>query len=125
MKRRYRAALLFGGLFLTAVLAPVIYVEGTCGRQDETAGLASGRTILAPPERRPEARTWLTYPEWHIVYSAESFGAHLTAGRPPSDYPYGNDIAAFWRGVCAVNRISSGLPGASDAKIMIYTIGLS
>ncbi|HEU5286499.1 MAG TPA: hypothetical protein VFU20_08350 [Sphingomicrobium sp.] len=125
MKRRYRAALLVGGLLLAAVLAPVAYIEGACGRPDGAPAGAAARSLLAPAERRPEARTWLTYPEWHIVYSAESFGSHLAAGKPPSDYPYGGDIAAFWRGACAVNRVTAGLPGASDAKVMIYTIGIS
>jgi len=125
MKRRYRAALLFGGLLLTAAVAPVAYIEANCGTPSEEPGIEHSRSVLAPAERRLEARTWLTYPEWHIVYSAESFGSHLAAGKPPSDYPYGNDIAAFWRGACAVNRVSGGLPGASDAKVMIYTIGLS
>ena len=86
---------------------------------------SNNHSLLAPAERRALARTWLTYPEWHIVYSAESFGSHLTAGKTPSDYPFGGDIAAFWRSTCAVNRVSAGLPGASDAKVMIYTIGLS
>ena len=125
MKRRYRAALLVGGLALAAVLAPVAYIEGTCGRSEPRARADGAPSLLAPDERRPEARTWLTYPEWHIVYSAESFGAHLAAGQPPSHYPYGADIAAFWRAACAVNRVTDGLPGASDAKVMIYTIGIS
>ena len=124
MKRRYRIGLLVGGLLAAAVLAPVIYIEGNCGGSGASPA-AAPRSLLAPAERRPAARTWLTYPEWHIVYSAESFGAHLAAGRPPSHYPYGGDIAAFWRSTCAVNRVTAGLPGASDAKVMLYTIGLS
>jgi hypothetical protein len=125
VKRRYRVALLAGGLLLAAVLAPILYIEGSCGRHGATVASASNSSLLAPAERRPEARTWLTYPEWHIVYSAQSLGAHLAAGKPPSHYPYGGDIAAFWRAACAVNEVTAGLPGASDAKVMIYTIGLS
>lgn len=125
VKRRYRAALVFGGLLLTAALVPVIYIEGTCSGSNEGSGNTNTRTLLGPAERRPEARTWLTYPEWHIVYSAESLGSHLAAGKPPSSYPYGSDILAFWRGTCAVNRVTAGQPGTGDAKIMIYTIGFS
>lgn len=125
MKRRYRLALLAGGLLLAAVLVPVAYVEGRCGRPAGTEPAAGTHSLLRKAERRPETRTWLTYPEWHIVYSAESLGAHLAAGKPPSQYPYGGDIAAFWRSTCAVNRVTAGLPGASDAKVMLYTIGIS
>ena len=125
MKRRYRAALLVGGLLLAALLAPIVYIEGNCRGVAPAPGVDSTPSLLAPAERRPEARTWLTYPEWHIVYAAESLGTHLAAGKPPSHYPYGGDIAAFWRSTCAVNRVTTGLPGASDAKVMLYTIGLS
>ena len=125
MKRRYRIALLAAGLLLAGVLAPVIYIEGRCGRPENSPAGNAAPSFLAADERRPEARTWLTYAEWHIVYSAESLGSHLASGKPPSHYPYGSDIAAFWRGTCAVNRVTAGLTGAGDAKMMIYTIGLS
>lgn len=125
MKRRYRVALLAGGLLAAAVLAPILYIEGSCGGPGTTVTAASKRAMLDPSERRPEVRTWLTYPEWHIVYSAQSLGTHLAAGKPPSHYPYGGDIAAFWRATCAVNRVTDGLPGAGEAKVMIYTIGIS
>ena len=81
--------------------------------------------MLPESERRPEVRTWLTYPEWHIVYSAESLGRHLAAGRPPSAYPYEADIAGFWSGFCALNRVTREAGEAGDAKLMIYTIGIS
>lgn len=126
MRRRWRLLVAGGALLAAAVIVPVASVELGCRAPvvgyDPAAAYAP---LLPAAERRPEARTWLTYPEWHIVYSAESLGRHLAAGRPPSAYPYGGDIAGFWRGLCAINRVSRGRPGASDAKVMIYTIGLS
>ena len=123
MKRRYKILLSVTGVLFALAAAPILYVETACRGGDAAPAAFTSR--LPPGERRSEARTWLTYPEWHIVYSAESLGKHLSAGRPPSAYGYWSDVAAFWRGACAVNRIASARPGGGDAKVMIYTIGLS
>ncbi|QNE32361.1 hypothetical protein F1C10_10660 [Sphingomonas sp. NBWT7] len=124
MRRRWRVALAAAGAVTALIAVPIAGVELGC--RAPIAGFAPHapyRAILA--ERRPEARTWLTYPEWHIVYSAESLGRWLTAGRPPSGYPYGSDIAGFWHGLCRINSVARGQPGAGEAKVMIYTIGIS
>ena len=123
MKRRYKIPLIVAGLLTAIAAVPIVYVESACRGSGATPAAFASR--LQPIEHRAEARTWLTYPEWHIVYSAESLGAHLTAGRPPSAYAYWSDVRAFWRGACAVNRIAADRPGGGDAKVMIYTIGLS
>ncbi len=126
MKRRWRFGIAAGVLLVAAIVVPVAGIELGC-RAPVVGydGATPYRSLLASAERRPETRTWLTYPEWHIVYSAESLGRFLAAGHPPSAYPYGSDISGFWRGFCALNRVSRGRPGASDAKVMIYTIGIS
>ncbi len=123
MKKRYKILLGTIGALTLLAAAPIVYVESSCGA--DGVAPAAGKTILAPGDRRSEARTWLTYPEWHIVYSAESLGKHLMAGGRPSDYRYMRDVRAFWRSTCAVNRIAAARPGGGDAKVMIYTIGLS
>jgi hypothetical protein len=126
VRRRWRLLIAAGAVLAAGVLVPVAGIELGCRAPvDGYSPDAAYRRLLPIGEGRPEARTWLTYPEWHIVYSAESLGRHLAAGRPPSAYPYGGDIAGFWRSFCAINRVSGTRPGASDAKIMIYTIGVS
>ena len=86
--------------------APILYIEFGCG--GTTAKGPAYRPLIRDAEwRREEARTWLTYPEWHIVYSADSFGRFLE-NSPPSGYPYLRDIRGFWSGYCAVNRASAG-----------------
>lgn len=55
---------------------------------------------------RDEDRTYLTLPEWYIVYSADELAA-WTADHPPSSFPYFSAIGQFWGGyydVCAVTR---------------------
>ncbi|WBH15027.1 hypothetical protein [Sphingomonas radiodurans] len=123
MKRRWRLLLGVGGIAATTILLPIAAIETGCrAAATPPAPVAS---VVPSALRRPEARTWLTYPEWHIVYSAESLGRHLAAGRPPSAYDYGADVAGFWRSYCAINRIAAERPGTGEAKLMIYTIGIS
>lgn len=125
VKRRWKITLGLGAVAIAAIAAPMAYIEIGC--RSPMSGLVQGdyRSLLSESDRRPEARTWLTYPEWHIVYSADSLGRHLAAGRPPSSYPYGTDIAAFWSSFCALNGVTREKGDAGDAKIMIYTIGIS
>jgi hypothetical protein len=124
MKRRWRLVIAGAGLLVALVAVPVAGIEIGC--RAPIVGFdphAPYRPLVHAG--RPEARTWLTYPEWHIVYSAESFGRWLSAGHPPSGYGYGGDIAGFWNGFCQFNRVARGQPGAGEAKLMIYTIGIS
>ena len=122
MKRRWRALLVLGGVALVAAAVPVGYIETRCRRGD--APRVPYRAILPPAEWRAEARTWLTYPEWHIVHSADSLGRYLNGGGRPSGYDYRGDVAGFWRSYCAVNRVADPAD-AGAAKLMLYTIGLS
>lgn len=124
MKRRWQVALGLGAALAAAILIPVGYIEGNC--RAPIPGFDPHRPYRPViGARRAEARTWLTYPEWHIVYSADSLGRWLAAGRPPSGYAYGSDIGGFWRGFCSINRVARGRPGEGEAKVMIYTIGIS
>lgn len=125
VKGRWKIALGLAALALAGLMAPIAYIEIGCRTPLPERDEKSYASLLPVDERRPEVRTWLTYPEWHIVYSADSLGRHLAAGRRPSSYPYGSDIAGFWTGLCAVNRVARGADGTSDAKLMIYTIGVS
>ncbi|MFA6114357.1 MAG: hypothetical protein WC729_10190 [Sphingomonas sp.] len=125
MKRRWKIAIGAGCVLAATILIPMAYIEVGC--RSPIAGFDPGapyKPILRPAERRPEARTFLTYPEWHIVYSAESYGRHLTAAQRPSGYAFGGDIGGFWSSYCALNRATAG-GDAGDAKMMIYTIGIS
>ena len=124
MKRRWKVLLGGGAAFVALAAAPILYIEFGCG--GTTAKGPAYRPLIRDAEwRREEARTWLTYPEWHIVYSADSFGRFLEKNRP-SGYSYLRDIKGFWSGYCAVNRASAASGGAdAGTRMMLYTIGLS
>ena len=124
MKRRWKVLAGVGGAFAALAAAPILYIEFGC-RGTATEGPAYRPLIREAEWRREEARTWLTYPEWHIVYSADSFGRFLEKN-PPSGYSYLHDIRGFWSAYCAVNRASAASGGADGGtRTMLYTIGLS
>lgn len=123
MKKRWKILLGAGSVLLAAALAPIIYIEAACGASDSAAASKNEPLIRDPAWQRGEARTWLTYPEWYIVYSADSFGRFLQ-DKPPSAFPYWRHVRGFWSGYCAVNRAAPA-DSAGDAKVMLYTIGLS
>lgn len=126
MRRRWRVLLAIGAAAATAILVPIAYIEGSCRAPlPGFAGAAPYRALLPADERRPEVKSFLTYPEWHIVYEAEDFGRHLAAGRSPGSFAFGREIGSFWSSYCAVNRITAGSDAAAAAKVTIYTIGIS
>ncbi len=125
MKKRWK---ILGGLALAGLLAaaaPVVWIETQCTAPLPELSPLGYKGQLTGPDTRPEAATWLTYPEWHIVYSAESYARHLTAGKRPSSYEFGRDIAAFWSSYCRLNRVAEQAGGSSHYKTVIYTIGIS
>jgi hypothetical protein len=125
VKRRWKVVLGAGGLLLVAALTPILTIETMCRAPIEGLDTTGYQPLITEPAwQRDESRTWLTYPEWHIVYSAESFGQWLQRGNPPSGYHYLRDIRGFWSGYCAMNQAAAGRAD-TDARVMLYTIGLS
>lgn len=49
-----------------------------------------------PGYRRDEAQTYLTLPEWVLVYHPDEY-ARFIKDRPPSAYPYFGAIGQFWQ----------------------------
>lgn len=124
MKKRWRVLIGLSSAALFFAAIPIGYVELGCRGDGDAIGAGRPYRPLAGPGR-PEARTWLTYPEWHIVYAADALGAWLAHGNAPSGYPYLRDARAFWTSYCALNRVSHGRPGTGPARVMLHTIGVS
>jgi len=127
VRKRWKIPLVLAGAAFVAGLVPIVYVETRCTAPlpGEASAAPFHSRLPGQAGRRGEARTWLTYPEWYIVYSADSYARYLGAGGRPSGYGYFGQISGFWSGLCAVNRASAPAGGAGDAKVMLYTIGLS
>ncbi|KPA21381.1 hypothetical protein shim_20850 [Shimia sp. SK013] len=125
MKRLLRWALrgsLCLVLLLALLLSPVAYVETMC-RGDAAA--TAYTPILPPEDHRPESRTLMTYPEWHIVHAYDDY-ATVIATNDPHDFGFFSAIGGFWSSLCDLSRQSAHLgPVDSGTKQMVYVIGVS
>lgn len=105
------------------VAAPIAYTETMC--RGQALEQAAPVHITDPDWQRAEARTYLTYPEWHIVYAYEGY-AEVLGRADPHNFPYSTAITGFWSSLCALTQKADELGEAGlDAKLTIYTIGAS
>ena len=74
---------------------------------------------------RPESNTYLSYPEWAIVYAYEDFAA-VSARTGESRFDYLGSIGAFWSSLRRVNRLAASHgPAPADERAMLAIIGVS
>lgn len=75
--------------------------------------------------RRAEEQTYLTLPEWAIVYSSDEYAAHLQNGQP-SDFPYYRSLWQFWSLYANMCRLTKErYPVNWQYHTMITVIGTS
>jgi hypothetical protein len=118
--KRLAIAAVFGLLLL---LMPVAYVELACGGTPVADQYAP--RIVDPAFRRLEANSYLTYPEWHIVFAYDGLAKVLETGDGHA-FDYVASVVGFWRSTCALMPVASAHGGAdADTRLMIHTIGAS
>jgi hypothetical protein len=91
---------------------------------------ASRAPAVAPPENLPrytraEAFTYLTLPDWFIVYNADEYASFI-ASRPPSGFPHVGSIRQYWGlygTACSATRRTH--PFESGSHVMLGVIGAS
>ena len=110
-------------LVLVLLLTPVAYVELACRGDAESQAY---RPVIADPSfQRREANTYLTYPEWHIVFAYDGLAEVLKAGDEYS-FDYLPSISRFWSSTCSLMRVADEHGGADfPTRMMIHTIGVS
>ncbi|MEC7259654.1 MAG: hypothetical protein VXW58_17735 [Pseudomonadota bacterium] len=111
-----------GLLALVALALPVGYVETMCRPE----GQAQPRdALIAPEHHRPEARTLMTYPEWHIVHAYDDYARTIAQG-DPHDFGYVRAIGQFWSSLCTLSRQTGPMGGIEGGtRQMVYVIGVS
>lgn len=77
-----------------------------------------------PGYNRPEESTYLTYPEWAIVYAAREYAGFVEEERE-SQFPYWAYIGRFWQDYATVIRATSDAPFNFANHQMIVVIGTS
>lgn len=109
-------------LLVVVLVAPVAWVEVACRGN----GVAQPYDALLPPkDRRAEARTLLTYPEWHIVHAYDDY-AEVIETKDPHDFGFFNAVKTYWTSLCALKEQASAHGGMDRAtKELVYVIGVS
>lgn len=110
-------------LTVVGLAAPIGYVEFSC--HVPVTNVSYRARITDPKEQRREANTYLTYPEWHIVYAYDGL-AEVLKTSDEYDFDYASSVYRFWESTCALTRVADAHGGAdSSTRLMIYTIGAS
>lgn len=129
--RKTKWALLAFAIFLAA---PIAYIGIGCqGASD--AGSSVTMPVIEPETRAklddlpgyrfPEEKSYLTFPEWYIVYTSQDY-ANYIARNYPSGFGYFRSVSEFWTSYCAVNRlVAPRYDFNAGTHLMIYVIGIS
>ncbi|HEV8695430.1 MAG TPA: hypothetical protein VGQ93_14800 [Lysobacter sp.] len=112
--RRLRFALIVL-LLASASTAVAMFLPPT-----RTAGLQ-----VAEQDRRTPDQTFLTFPEWFLVFSPAEYAESLHDAKPSSAFPFFGHIAQFWSSYGQVIRATRPYPFNGEYHTMIVVIGAS
>lgn len=112
-----------------ACLAAIVLLAQTSFESTSYPAIASGGGADAasrtPAEyHRAPDNTFLTFPEWYLVYSPREY-ADFIADRSPAEFPYRGHIAQFWQGYKAIYDAAKDYPPNVQYHVMIWVIGVS
>nr|WP_295465055.1 hypothetical protein [Mesorhizobium sp.] len=93
-------------------------------RSPEVAAISQRLATEIAGYKRPEESTFLTYPEWSIVYSAREY-ADFVQDNNPANFPYLAHIGRFWKDYAAMIRASADYPFNFENHLMLTVIGTS
>ncbi len=76
--------------------------------------------------RKGEEQTFLTLPEWYLVFNPNEYAEFLERGNNPSDFPFFASIDEYWTLYDRVSMLTDGLyPANSEYQVMLWVIGVS
>jgi hypothetical protein len=115
-----------------AFMLAMIYFAVTCKSEQtlpqvaaQTAEDRKKVTAGIKDYERPEQDTYLTYPEWYIVWSYQE-KADFQEKHLPSGFPYFTAIKQYWSGYCCVYGLTRGrYPFNLGDHVMLAVIGSS
>jgi hypothetical protein len=126
LRRCVLGALALLVLVILGMAVTVGVTETVCrGTGSKLANDPNWHSVLSPQETRNEVDSYITYPEWAIVYAYDDFAA-VTRRGSESDFHYLEAIRSFWTSLCAVKRVAPQHGEvALDYNAMLYIIGPS
>jgi hypothetical protein len=112
---------------VVALTTPIV-IAAFVGTRCYGGTLYAGHATAPPGLRgylRAEAFTFLTVPEWYIVYSADEYAAFVRR-QPPSAFPYLGAIGQYWGAYGAACDATRGrYPFEMGYHVMLGVIGVS
>lgn len=76
--------------------------------------------------KRTEETSYLTFPEWYLVFNPQEYAAWLQAGKKPSEFPYFQSINQVWSSYCTVYGVANThYPANPLNHLMVGVIGVS
>jgi hypothetical protein len=125
MRRWVRRGGLALAVLVAALAVPVVWIEGRCTARRAPETPRAARLVDEPGYARRVSDSYLSFPEWDIVYAYDDLAGVLAQG-DESGFAYGRQIAGFWRSFCALNLAATARePAGLDTRVMLYTIGWS
>lgn len=85
---------------------------------------ATGEVVTPAKLRRLPDQTYLTYPEWFLVFSPREYATYVQ-DHTPTDFPFLGHLAQFWTGYAQANRQARPYGFNFDYHLMNGIIGLS
>ncbi len=110
-------------LIVVLCAVPVAGVELTC--KAPVALRENYTPLVDAADRRAEGDSFLTYPEWSIVYAYADL-AGVMRQSSESSFDYLAAVGNFWTSLCGATRTASATGSATlDQRMTNYIIGLS
>ncbi len=110
-------------LLVVVSALPIAYIEAACRQDPVQTGYKP--VITDTTYQRAEANSYLTYPEWHIVYAYEGLAKVLETG-DEHGFGYISSVHDFWSAFCDLNRKANEHGGGDfETRVTVHTIGVS
>ena len=104
---------------------PVAIVETQCTASPQAQTTDKGFVVKIPGYQRAEGDSYLTFPEWYIVYAYDDL-AGVTRQSSESGFDFVQSIIGFWTSLCRSTATAGAIgPVTLDQRITNYIIGLS
>lgn len=86
--------------------------------------VASEPSLPVLEDPRGQERTFLSFPEWYIVYSAQEYAEFVAAGHFPDEFPYFDAIGQYWDAVDYSRALAGGTVD-DNTETVLKVIGIS
>lgn len=70
-------------------------------------------------------RTYASFPEWYIVYSAQEYANFVSSGKRPSQFPYFKETQQYWNSVKYIEQTLGDRKIDPNTKTVLNFIGAS